>query len=429
MRLLTAFGIISCCLTATAATNPPQITFSKDVAPILARNCQGCHRPGEAAPMSLLTYQQARPWAKAIKEAVLLKKMPPWFADPHYGKFRNDRSMAQKDVDTLVSWADLGAPEGNPKDLPKPMTFVDGWNIGKPDKVLDMPAAFDVPASGTIDYQYVIIPTKFTEDRWVQMAEVRPGNRAVVHHVIAFIRDPKSNWMRDHEPGVVFVPEKGGGRRDNSSPSDSLAGFAPGMPPIVLEPGQGRLVKAGSDIVFQLHYTANGKAAQDRTKVGLVFCKQPPTERVLTVGATNNKFVIPAGDANYRVDSEIEINHEVKLTSMLPHMHLRGKDFEYRLIFPTGETQTILSVPRYDFNWQLWYEPVSDILLPKGAKVSCTAHFDNSANNPNNPDPAKTVKWGDQSWEEMMIGFVSVAFPADMDPKLLFPERKTRSSD
>ena len=429
MRLFAAFGIVSC-LIATAATNPPQVTFSKDVAPILARNCQGCHRPGEAAPMSLLTYQQARPWAKAIKEAVLLKKMPPWFADPHYGKFRNDRSMAQQDIDTLVSWADLGAPEGNPKDLPKPLAFVDGWNIGQPDMVLEMPAAFDVPAAGTIEYQYVIIPTKFTEDHWVQMAEVRPGNRAQVHHVIAFIRDPKSSWMRDREPGVVFVPEKEGGKRNNGGPSDSLAGFAPGMPPIVLEPGQGRLVKAGSDIIFQLHYTANGKAAQDRTKVGLVFCKQPPTERVLSLGAVNQKFAIPAGDANYRVDSELELNHEVKLTSMLPHMHLRGKDFEYRLIFPTGETQTILSVPRYDFSWQLWYDPVSDILLPKGTKVSCTAHFDNSANNPNNPDPGKEVKWGDQSWEEMMVGFFSVAFPADMDPKLLFPERKpARSSD
>jgi len=427
MRLFTAFGIISC-LTASAATNPPQVTFSKDVAPILAKNCQGCHRPGEAAPMALLTYQQARPWAKAIKEAVLLKKMPPWFADPHYSKFRNDRSMAQKDIDTLVAWADLGAPEGNPKDLPKPMTFVDGWNIGQPDLVLEMPAAFDVPASGTVEYQYVIIPTKFTEDRWVQMAEVRPGNRSIVHHVIAFIRDPKSNWMRDHEPGVVFVPEKKSGRNEGS-PSDSLAGFAPGMPPIVLEPGQGRLVKAGSDIVFQLHYTANGKAAQDRTKVGLVFCKQPPAQRVLTLGATNNKFAIPPGDGNYRVDSEMELNHEVRLTSMLPHMHLRGKDFEYRLVFPTGETQTILRVPRYDFGWQLWYEPVQDILLPKGTKISCTAHFDNSANNPANPDPAKEVKWGDQSWEEMMIGFFSVSFPADMDPKLLFPERKTRSGD
>jgi hypothetical protein len=426
MRLLAALGIVSC-LTVPAATNPPSVTFSKDVAPILAKNCQNCHRPGEAAPMSLLTYQQARPWAKAIKEAVVLKKMPPWFADPHYGKFRNDRTMAQKDIDTLVAWADSGAPEGNSKDLPKPAEFVSGWNIGKPDLILDMPNAFDVPASGTIEYQYVILPLKFTEDRWVQMAEVRPGNRAVVHHVIAFVRDPKSKWMRNHEPGTIFVPEKGG--NEEAGPSDSLAGFAPGMPPIILEPGQGRLVKAGSDVVFQLHYTANGKATQDHTQVGIVFCKEPPKERVLSLGAMNRKFSIPAGDANFQVNSELELNHEVKLTSMLPHMHLRGKDFEYRLIFPTGETQTILRVPRYDFGWQLWYEPVSDIVLPKGTKVACTAHFDNSANNPNNPDPSKVVKWGDQSWEEMMIGFFQVAFPADMDPKLLFPERKPARSD
>jgi hypothetical protein len=391
-------------------------------------NCQGCHRPGEAAPMPFLTYQQVRPWAKAIKEAVLLKKMPPWFADPHYGKFRNDRTMAQKDIDTLVAWAEQGAPEGDPRMAPKPAQYVDGWNIGKPDLVFEMPNAFEVPASGTVEYQYVILPYKFAEDRWVQMAEVRPGNRAVVHHVIAFVRDPKSNWMRNHQPGEIFVPDKGG--NDNNA-SDALAGFAPGMPPIVLKPGQGRLVKAGSDIVFQLHYTANGKATTDRTTVGVVFCKEPPKERVMMAGATNRKFTIPAGDANYRVDSEIELNHDVKLTALLPHMHLRGKDFEYRLVFPTGETQTILSVPRYDFGWQLWYEPVDDILLPKGTKVSCTAHFDNSKNNPNNPDATKEVKWGDQSWEEMMIGFFSVAFPADMDPKLLFPERKPqqRSDD
>jgi len=427
MRLLVALGIV-CCLTAPAATNPPNVTFSKDVAPILVKNCQGCHRPGEAAPMSLLTYQQARPWAKAIKEAVLLKKMPPWFADPHFGKFRNDRSLAQKDIDTLVSWADLGAPEGDPKDLPKSAEFVDGWNIGKPDMVLEMPNAFDVPASGTIDYQYVILPVKFNEDRWIQATEVRPGNRAVVHHVIAFVRDPKSKWMRDHEPGTIFVPAKGKDG-EQGGPSDMLGGFAPGMPPIVLEPGQGRIVKAGSEVVFQLHYTANGKTGQDRTRIGIVFCKEPPKERVLSLGATNNKFAIPAGDGNYRVDSQMELNHEVKLTAMLPHMHLRGKDFEYRLEFPTGETQTILRVPRYDFGWQLWYEPVNDIVLPKGTKVSCTAHFDNSANNPNNPDPTKVVKWGDQSWEEMMIGFFSVAFPADMDPKLLFPERRSSRSD
>ena len=427
MRLLFALGTTVCSI-AAAATSAPQVTYTQDIAPILAKNCQGCHRPGEAAPMPFLSYQQVRPWAKAIKEAVLLKKMPPWFADPHYGKFRNDRSLAQKDIDTLAAWADAGAPEGDSKAVPKPVDFVEGWNIGKPDLVFEMPSGFDVPASGTVEYQYVILPYKFTEDRWIQMAEVRPGNRAVVHHVIAFVRDPKSKWMRDRQPGEIFVPGKDSG---DGGASDVLAGFAPGMPPIMLKPGQGRLVKAGSDIVFQLHYTANGKSTSDRTKVGVVFCQQPPTERVMTAGAVNRKFTIPAGDANYRVDSEIELNHEVKLTAMLPHMHLRGKDFQYRLIFPTGETQTILNVPRYDFGWQLWYEPVEDIVLPKGTKVSCTAHFDNSRNNPNNPDPTKDVKWGDQSWEEMMIGFFSMAFPADMDPKLLFPERKPqqRSGD
>ena len=410
---------------ASAATNPSLVTFTKDVAPVLQKNCQSCHRPGEAAPMSLLTYQQARPWAKAMKEAVLLKKMPPWFADPHYGKFSNDRSLSQKEIDTLVAWADLGAPEGDPKDLPKPATFVEGWNIGQPEMVFEMPEAFNAPASGTIEYQYVIIPGKFTEDRWVRLAEVRPGNRALVHHVIAFIREPASKWMRDMKPGVVFVPEKKPGSNDRDEFSgDILAGYAPGMPPMVLQPGQGRLVKAGSDIVFQLHYTANGKPGTDRTRVGVSFWKEPPKERVMALGAVNRKFVIPAGDGNYRVDSEQELNHDVKLTALLPHMHLRGKDFEYRVIFPNGETKTILRVPRYDFGWQLWYEMSDNMVLPKGAKISCTAHFDNSKNNPNNPDATKEVRWGDQSWEEMMIGFFSVAFDRDLDPKQLLPERK-----
>jgi hypothetical protein len=410
---------------AAYAAGTPVPTFSKDIAPILQANCQGCHRPGEAAPMPLLTYQQARPWAKAMKEAVLLKKMPPWFADPQVGHFKNERSLPAKDRDALVAWADGGAPEGNPKDLPKPVQFVDGWNIGKPDLVLEMPQAFDVPASGTVDYQYVILPLHLTEDRWVRAAEVRPGNRGLVHHVIAFIREPGSKWMRDKQPGEVFIPRNDKGEV-NSFSGDLLAGFAPGLPPIQFEPGQARLVKAGSDVVFQLHYTANGKAASDQTKVGLIFATEPPRERVMTLAAQNRKFTIPPGDANYRVDAEYELGHEANLRALLPHMHLRGKDFEYRLLFPTGETQTILSVPRYDFGWQLWYEPQSEILLPKGTKIQCTAHFDNSPNNPSNPDPAKAVKWGDQSWEEMMIGFFDVSFPADMDPKLLQTEKKTQ---
>lgn len=421
MKLL---SMLVCCFSVVASGATGSVTFSKDVAPILQKNCQGCHRPGEAAPMSLRTYQEARPWAKAMKQAVLAKKMPPWFADAQYGHFRNDRSLPQKDIDTLVSWVDAGAPEGDPKDLPQPLAFVDGWNIGQPDMVLEMPEPFQVPASGTIEYQYVVLPYKFTEDRWVQMAEVRPGNRAVVHHVIAYIRDGSSKWMRDKKPGELFVPEADANGNRPSLNGDLLSGFAPGLPPSILEPGQGRLIKAGSDIVLQLHYTANGHAGEDRTKVGVVFCKQAPHERVMTLAASNSKFTIPPGDPNYQVDASFELGHDAKLSALLPHMHLRGKDFQYRLVYPSGETETILRVPHYDFGWQLWYQPVSDIVLPKGTQIAATAHFDNSVNNPHNPDSTKAVTWGDQSWEEMMIGFFDVTFPADLDPKQLFPEKK-----
>ena len=421
MKLL---SMLVCCFSVVASGATGSVTFSKDVAPILQKNCQGCHRPGEAAPMSLRTYQEARPWAKAMKQAVLAKKMPPWFADAQYGHFRNDRSLPQKDIDTLVSWVDAGAPEGDPKDLPQPLAFVDGWNIGQPDMVLEMPEPFQVPASGTIEYQYVVLPYKFTEDRWVQMAEVRPGNRAMVHHVIAYIRDGSSKWMRDKKPGELFVPEADANGNRPSLNGDLLSGFAPGLPPSILEPGQGRLIRAGSDIVLQLHYTANGHAGEDRTKVGVVFCKQAPHERVMTLAASNSKFTIPPGDPNYQVDASFELGHDAKLSALLPHMHLRGKDFQYRLVYPSGETETILRVPHYDFGWQLWYQPVSDIVLPKGTQVAATAHFDNSVNNPHNPDSTKAVTWGDQSWEEMMIGFFDVTFPADLDPKQLFPEKK-----
>jgi hypothetical protein len=427
MKLLGILGI-GLAVLASAETKPTLRTFTKDVVPILQARCQTCHRPGEAAPMSLLTYQEVRPWAKAIKEAVLLRRMPPWFADSSVGHFKNDRSLSQSEISTLISWVDTGAPEGNAKDLPPALEFVTGWNIGEPDLVLEMPQAFDVPASGTVDYQYVILPQKFPEDRWVQAAEVRPGARSAVHHVIAFIREPGSKWMRDKAPGVPFVPDANEKGDRPSITGDVLAGYAPGVPAVQLAPGQGRLVKAGSDIVFQLHYTANGKPAQDRSKVGVVFCKAPPETRVMTLAANNSRFTIPPGDPNYKVESQLELAHDVTLRALAPHMHLRGKDFEYRLIYPTGEQQTILRVPRYDFNWQLWYNPSEAMLLPKGTKVACTAHFDNSANNPANPDPSKAVKYGEQSWEEMMIGFFDVAFDAKLDPKLLLPEKKPQRS-
>jgi hypothetical protein len=420
-------------LTASAAGIPSAVSYYKDVLPILQNRCQGCHRPGEAAPMSFLSYKETRPWAKAIREAVITRKMPPWLADPHYGKFSNDRSLTQTEIDTLVAWAERGAAEGNPKDAPAPVQFTAGWTIGKPDMVFEMPNQFDVPASGTIQYQYVVIPTNFTEDRWVRVAEARPGNRQIVHHIIAFVRPPGSKWMQDAKPGVPFVPERGQRGRQSGeedvTTTELLVGFAPGMPPTDLLPGQAKLVKAGSDLVLQLHYTANGKPGSDRSRIGLIFAKEPPKTRIFTTNSSNSKFVIPAGDPAYKVESSVELAQDVKLIDLMPHMHLRGKDFEYRAVYPTGETQVLLSVPKYDFNWQLTYYPKDPIVLPKGTRIECTAHFDNSPNNAANPDPKHEVKWGDQSWQEMMIGWFDVALDMNQNPTGIFHKKKANPSD
>ena len=440
---------------AFAATTPP--TFYKDVLPVLQRNCQSCHRAGEAGPMAFLTYEATRPWAKAIKAAVATKKMPPWYADAHYGKFANDRTMPAADVNTLIAWADTGAKAGDPKSAPKAIDWVEGWAIGKPDVVLEMPQSFNIPASGTIDYQYVMIPTNFTEDRYVQFAEARPGDRERVHHIIAFIMDPDNPMLKRMQPGVPFSPvemqrdaerrakeagvdpaqqqrrqrrgrggEGGEGMLDGG---DLLAGYAPGTPPQSLRPGQAKLLKAGAAVVFQMHYTANGKAGVDRSKVGLIFTKEKPTERVVTLASQNNKFAIPPGDPNHEVVSSLTLQKETTLTSLLPHMHLRGKDFEYRAVYPTGESEVLLRVPKYDFNWQLWYILDKPKTLPAGTKIECTAHFDNSANNPANPDATKTIRFGEQSWDEMMIGFFDVAVALDANPMDLVRPRDKKSTD
>jgi hypothetical protein len=409
-----------------ASTSGRSATFAKDVAPVLQRNCQGCHRPGEAAPFSLLTYEQARPWAKAMKEAVVLKKMPPWFADPASGKFSNDRSLPQKDVDTIAAWADGGAPEGDPKDMPPPVDFVEGWGIPKPDVIFQLPRTYQIPASGVIEYQKVVVPSGFTEDKWVQFAEARPDDRARVHHMILYVREPGSHWLKDAKPGEFFVAPKP--RADDpvdtsALPSDFLVGYAPGQPPEMLPPGQAKLIKAGSDLVLEIHYTPNGTASTDRSKFGLVFAKEPPKERVLTLSATNGTFKIPPGAPNYRVDSEFEVGTDVKLASLHPHMHGRGKDFEYRVVYPTGETETLLRVPHYNWHWQLWYNLSRPVILPKGTKIQCTAHFDNSPNNPDNADPTKEVAWGDQSWDEMMVGFFNLEFDAQVPVKDIYANR------
>ncbi len=409
-------------LALKAAADGQPVTFSKDVLPVFQKSCEGCHRPGEAAPFPLLTYEQARPWAKAIKEAVLRRKMPPWFADPHYGKFSNDRSLSQKDISTLAAWADMGAPEGDPKDAPPPLQFTEGWRIPKPDVVIEMPNAFHVPASGTLELQHIVVPSGLTEDHWVQFAEVRPGNPALVHHIVVFTREPGSKWLKDAKPGVPYAPDPKKHKRkkeDEGLPGESIAGYAPGSLPMQLASGQAILIKAGCDIVFQLHYTTNGKPGTDRSRIGLVFAKEPPKQRVAGLAAYNADFKIPAGDPNYRVDSVFNLGAQVELIGMQPHMHWRGKDFEFRVIYPDGQKETLLRVTNYSLAWQLGYTPVKPILLPKGSRIECTAHFDNSANNPNNPDPARDVSWGDQSSDEMMIGFFSVAFDLNVPPKEL----------
>ena len=395
------------------------VTFYKDVLPILQNNCQTCHRAGEVAPMSLGTYEETRPWAVAIKQAVLSKKMPPWYADPRYGHFVNERKLTPEQIKTLVMWADHGAPQGNVKDRPAPMHFTEGWNIGKPDVVLEMPNAFQVPAEGTIDYQYVVMPGNFKQDTWVKAAELRPGNRAVVHHVIAFVRPPGSPWLKGVEPGVPVaqVPRQAntdGGREGNRGEggiigSEHLVGYVPGLQPKTLNDDEAKLIPAGSDIVLQLHYTANGTAGSDKTKVGLILAKNPPKLRNYTMLAPMRNFLIPPYADNYEVKSQVRLQETVTLVDLMPHMHFRGKDFTYQAIFPNGEVQTLLVVPKYDFNWQLQYELASPIVLPKGTRIECTAHYDNSPNNPYNPDPTKAVKWGEQTWEEMMIGWFSVA--------------------
>ena len=387
-------------------------TFHKDVEPIMQRHCQGCHRPGEVAPMSFLTYEQVRPWAAAIRQAVTQKKMPPWGADPAHGRFSNDPSLTSAELQTLTAWIAAKAPEGNPKDAPKPLEFVDGWNIQKPDMVVEMPQSYSVPASGTIDYTYFVMPTKLTEDRWVQAVEVRPGNRSVLHHMIVYVREPGNSWMKNAPVGAAYVPRPGG----SPGGAEYLIGYAPGKPPLRMAPGQAKLIKAGSDLVFQMHYTSNGKPGMDQSKVGLIFSKEAPKERVYTVMAVNGSFRIPPGAGDHPVNSKLEFADDAHLVGLWPHMHVRGKAFRFELVDKAGERQTLLNVPAYDFNWQIRYEPEEPLKLRSGSIIECFAKFDNSVNNKFNPDPGKEVRWGDQSWEEMMIGFMDISFDARKSP-------------
>lgn len=369
-----------------------QVSFAKHVAPILQKHCQECHRPGNIGPMALLTHADASAWSAMIQEVVSENRMPPWHADPKFGKFANDRSLPADERATLLKWIDQGCPSGDLNELPKPREFASNeWTIGKPDVVFEMPSAFTVPASagkGGIPYKYYIVPTNFKEDRWVQAVEAKAGNRAVVHHILVYARTLAK------------------GDRADGIGDGLLATQAPGELPTILPPGAAKKIPKGAALVFQMHYTPNGVEQSDRSSVGIIFAKEPPKQEVKTRAIANNRISIPANDANYQATSRTTFTEDSLLLSFLPHMHLRGKSFNYKVVYPDGKEETLLSVPKYDFAWQANYRLATPLKLPAGTRIECTAVFDNSADNPNNPDPTQPVRWGEQTWQEMLIGFV-----------------------
>jgi hypothetical protein len=414
-------------------------TFYRDVLPILQAHCQECHRAQGIAPMAFETYEQTHPYAEAIHVATQSKAMPPWFADPSVGKFSNDPSLSDREIAMLADWSASHAPAGEQRDAPPARTWAAGWTIPEPDTVLAMRQAVPLPASGDIDYTYEIVPTHFTEGRWVQMAEILPSQRANVHHAVVYVRPPDSPWLRHAPVGTPFTaatltdPQERAGAMWTDS--DILLVYAPGSSPDNWPATMAKFIPAGSDLVFQMHYTSNGKAVSDRTKMGLRFSKEPPAKRVLTLQLTNDHFVIPPGAPDYRVEARGTLPNEATLLSFFPHMHLRGKRFEYNWIHhgtgataqdaaqaepsAAGSVEPLLRV-NYHFHWQMSYRLAEPRRLKAGTELQAVAWYDNSANNPHNPDANAAVRWGEQTYDEMMVGFFDVAVAAGLDKRGYF---------
>jgi peroxiredoxin len=371
------------------------VTYSNQIARILNNRCVNCHRPGEVAPFAMTSYDEVQGWAEMIGEVVSEGRMPPWFADPHFGHFANESRLTDDEKRQIATWVKNGAPEGDKSQLPEPPKFADGWQMGTPDQIVYMrDEPFNVPAEGVVQYQFFRVDPGWTEDRWVQASEARPGNRGVVHHIIVFA-------VRDGED------EFGGSR-------GGLAGYAPGTQPHINQPGTAVFVPAGSKLVFQLHYTPNGSEQQDRSCVGFRFADPKSVKRTLRDGLVGDvAFNIPPGDANFEVKGRHRFLKDTMLLSLMPHMHLRGKSFKFEAQYPDGTKEVLLDVPQYDFNWQLRYYLSEPKFIPKGTRMECTAHFDNSAENLANPDPKATVSFGEQTWEEMMFGFYTAVDPKE----------------
>jgi len=401
---------------------PPSPSFYKDVLPILQDHCQSCHRSGEVAPMPLETYEQTRPWALALAHEVEMKIMPPWFADQRYGHFSNDTSLTERQIATIVEWASHEAPAGNPHDAPPPRRWAEGWNIPPPDVVVKMPKPVKIPAQGEVEYTYEIVPTRFAEDRWVQMSEFRPGSPAHVHHAVVYIRPPDSTWLRHAPIGEPFtastLADPDERREAHETTSDLLLVYAPGSSPDQWPDGMAKFVPKGSDLVFQMHYTTNGTADDDQTSIGILFAKTPPKQRVITLQLNNHALIIPPGADDFRVEVQGTLPNDATLLSFFPHMHLRGKRFEYDILHGDAHDEANVEVllrVNYHFHWQLSYRLAEPRLLKAGTRLRAVAWYDNSKNNPHNPDPEKTVTWGDQTSDEMMVGFFDVAVPAAID--------------
>jgi hypothetical protein len=387
-------------------TIPPlgaEPTFYKDVLPILQQHCQSCHRKGEIGAMELMTFDEVRPWAKAIRQSVTLRKMPPWFADPHFGEFSNDPSLTAAEVSTVQAWVDSGSHPGLKTEAPPPVKFPEGRVLANPSVITAIPKPFRIPAHATIPYQEFVLHAAFSADTWASAVEIRPSDRSVVHHAVLYVREPGSTWLDKIPPTA-----------------DILAVYTPGAPVMTCPEGMAKKIPAGSDLVLQMHYTSKAVDANDRTEVALMTSTQRPHYRLLTLQMTKSDFHIPPGDRQYRVAVSGTLPQDALLVSMFPHMHLRGAAFEYQIAGSQGRVETLLKVDHYDFYWQLSYQLKTPRPLTAGTRLLFAGYFDNSAGNPRNPDPSAEVTWGEQSWEEMMIGFFDVAVSPDLNKEAYF---------
>ncbi len=402
-----------------AADDAPQkpVTYSKEVSRIFQTKCLECHRAGQLAPMSLETYKDVRPWAKSIKKNVLERTMPPWHADPHYGKFRNDISLSDTDIQTVSRWVDEGATEGNPAELPEPKKFADAeWKSGTPDVVLTFPASYKMPASVEDEYRCVVVPTNFQEDAWVTAFEYKIGNRKIVHHVIAFLDTSGELYKKDMEtpePGFdCSVGSNIGSEVAQGGLDRMLGGWAPGTPPNVFSEGIGKLLPKNSYYVFQMHYhNETGLDQSDQSAVGIWFAKKPVQSRARIMPVSQWRLDIKAGDKNAEAKAQWRLPRDIVFYSVMPHMHYLGKDMTVSTVSPEGQEETIISVPRFDFNWQTVYGLAEPKRLPKGTLIKMVAHHDNSADNPHNPTkPPKDVHWGEATTDEMAMGWIGYIY-------------------